>query len=104
MFEFSQGFVNNCYKIVSPILLQELIKNFVACKQCSGTLLLVEDVASSEQCSGTLLLVEDVASSDGFGRMWNFRCEKENCLSNSLKARPITPKRNRYFEINRAAV
>ena len=25
-------------------------------------------------------------------------------LSNSLKARPITPKRNRYFEINRAAV
>ena len=36
--------------------------------------------------------------------MWNLTCEKENCLSNSLKTRPITPKRNRYFEINRAAV
>ena len=36
--------------------------------------------------------------------MWNLTCEKENCLPNSLKARPITPKRNCYFEINRAAV
>ena len=36
--------------------------------------------------------------------MWNLTCETENCLPNSLKARPITPKRNRYFEINRAAV
>ena len=36
--------------------------------------------------------------------MWNLTCEKENCLPNSLKARPITPKRNRYFEINCAAV
>ena len=36
--------------------------------------------------------------------MWNLTCEKENYLPNNLKARPITPKRNRYFEINRAAV
>ena len=36
--------------------------------------------------------------------MWNLTCEKENCLFNSLKFRPITPKRDRYFEINRAAV
>ena len=36
--------------------------------------------------------------------MWTLTCEKENCLSNSLKARPVTPKRNCYFEINRAAV
>ena len=36
--------------------------------------------------------------------MWNLTCEKENCLCNSLKSRPITPKRDRYFEINRAAV
>ena len=36
--------------------------------------------------------------------MWNLTCEKENCLSNSLKARAITPKQNRYFDINRAAV
>ena len=36
--------------------------------------------------------------------MWKLTCEKENCLSNSLKARSITPKRNRYFEIHRATV
>ena len=36
--------------------------------------------------------------------MWNLTYETENCLPNSLKARPITPKRNRYLEINRAAV
>ena len=84
--QLSEGFANNCYKIVSPILLQELINNFAVCKHYSGT----------------LLLVEDAASSHGFGRMWNLTCEKENCLSNSLKARLITPKQN--FEINRAAV
>ena len=36
-----------CYKIVSPILLQELINDFAVCKHCSGTLLLAEDVTSS---------------------------------------------------------
>ena len=86
--QLSEGFANNCYKIVSPIFLQELINGFAVCKHCSRT----------------LLLVEDVASSHGFGRMWNFTCEKDNSLSNSLKAKPITPKQNRYFEINRTAV
>ena len=86
--QLSKGSANNCYKIVSPILLQELINDFAFCKHCSGT----------------LLLVEDTASSHGFRRMWNLACEKENCLSNSLKARPITLKRNRHFKINRAAV
>ena len=42
-----EGFANSCYKIVSPILLQELINDFAVCKHCSGTLLLVEDVTSS---------------------------------------------------------
>ena len=37
------GFANICYKIVSPILLQELVNDFDVCKLCSGTLLLVED-------------------------------------------------------------
>ena len=36
--------------------------------------------------------------------MWNLTCENGNCLSSSLKARQITPKRNRCFEINRATV
>ena len=39
----SEGFANICYKIVSPILLQELINDFAVCKHCSRTLLLVED-------------------------------------------------------------
>ena len=45
--QLSVGFANNCYQIVSPILLQELINDFAVCKHCSGTLLLVEDAASS---------------------------------------------------------
>ena len=45
--QLSKGFANSCYKTVSPILLQELITDFVVCKHFSGTLLLVEDVTSS---------------------------------------------------------
>ena len=71
----SEGFVKHCYKIVPPILPQELINNFVVCKLCSGI----------------LLLVENVASRHSFGGLWNFTCEKENLLSKSSKARPITP-------------
>ena len=41
--QLSEGFANICYKIVSPILLQELINDFAVCKHCSGTLLLAED-------------------------------------------------------------
>ena len=44
--QLSEDFVNNCCKIVSPILLQELINDFAVCKHCSGALLLVEDVTS----------------------------------------------------------
>ena len=40
-----EGFANNCYKIVSPILVQKLINDFAVCKHYSGTLLLVEDVS-----------------------------------------------------------
>ena len=45
--QLSEGFANICYKIVSTILLQELIHDFAVCKHCSGTLSLVEDVTSS---------------------------------------------------------
>ena len=86
--QLSEGFANKCYKIVSPILLQEPNNDFAVC----------------EHSSGTLLLVEDVALSQGFVRISNFTFKKENFLSNSLKARPVTPKRNRYFEINRSPV
>ena len=41
--QLSEGFANICYKIVSLILLQELINDFAVCKHCSETLLLVED-------------------------------------------------------------
>ena len=41
--QLSEGFANICYKIVSTILLQELINDFTVCKHCSRTLLLVED-------------------------------------------------------------
>ena len=44
--QLSEGFANSCYKIVSPLLLQELINDFAVCKHCSGTLSLVEDVTS----------------------------------------------------------
>ena len=44
--QLSEGFVNSCYKIVSPIL-TELINYFVVCKPCSGTLLLVKDITNS---------------------------------------------------------
>ena len=46
--QISEGFASSCYKIVSPVLLQELINNFAVCKHRSGTLLLVEDVTSSQ--------------------------------------------------------
>ena len=79
--QLSEGFANNCYKITNSSA--RIVSNFAVCKHCNGTF---------------------VASSNGFGRLWNVTFEKENCLSNSLKARPITPKQNRYFEINRATV
>ena len=41
--QLSEGFANICYKIVSQILLQELINDFAICKDWSGTFLLVED-------------------------------------------------------------
>ena len=40
-----EGFANNCYKIVSPILLQELINNFAVRNHRNGTILLIEDVS-----------------------------------------------------------
>ena len=36
-----------CYKIVSPILLKELINDFTVCKYCSEKVLLVENVTNS---------------------------------------------------------
>ena len=45
--QLSEGFVNSCYKIVLPILLQELTNDTAACKHSGGALLLVEDVTSS---------------------------------------------------------
>ena len=42
--QLPEGFANSCYKIVPPILLLELINDFVVCNHCSRTLLLVEDV------------------------------------------------------------
>ena len=36
--KLSEGFANICYKIVSPIPLQELINDFAVCKHCNGTL------------------------------------------------------------------
>ena len=45
--QLSESFANSCYKIVSPVFLEELIKDFVVCKYNIGTLLLVEDVTSS---------------------------------------------------------
>ena len=45
--QLSEGFANCCYKIVSPILSQELINDFAVWKRSSGTLLLVEDVTNS---------------------------------------------------------
>ena len=45
--QLSEGVANGCYKIVSQILLQELIYDFATCKHCSGTLLPFEDVTTS---------------------------------------------------------
>ena len=46
--QLREGFANSYYKIVSPILLQKLINDFVVCKHqkhCSGTLLRAEDIS-----------------------------------------------------------
>ena len=43
----SEGFANSCYKIVSRILLEELINDFVICKHCGETLLLSENVTTT---------------------------------------------------------
>ena len=48
--QLPEGFASSCYKIVTPILLQKLINDFVVCKHqnyCSGALLLAEDVSHS---------------------------------------------------------
>ena len=45
--QLPEGFANNCYKIVLPILLQKLINDLAVCKHYSGTLLFVEDVSHS---------------------------------------------------------
>ena len=45
--QFSEGFENSLWKIISPILLQELINNFAVCKHCIGTLLFVQGVTSN---------------------------------------------------------
>ena len=44
--QLSEGFADSCYKIDSPLLLQELINGSAVCKHCSETLLLVEDVTT----------------------------------------------------------
>ena len=44
--QLSEGFANSCYKIVSPILLQELIHNFVVCKRCSGIWRTVQEICT----------------------------------------------------------
>ena len=43
----SEDFANSCYKKVSPVLLQELISDFVVSKHPSGTLSLVENLTRS---------------------------------------------------------
>ena len=45
--QLSEGFANCRHKIVSPILLQEVLNTFAFSKHCSGTRLLVEDVTTS---------------------------------------------------------
>ena len=42
--QLPEGCANSCYKIVSAILLQNLINDYAVSKHYSGTLLLVEDV------------------------------------------------------------
>ena len=45
--QLQEGSASSCNKIVSPVLLQKLINVFAVCKhqkQCSGTLLLAENV------------------------------------------------------------
>ena len=52
--QLPEGFVNSCYKIVSPILLQKLINDFAVCehqKHCTETLSLVEDISHSFEFS-----------------------------------------------------
>ena len=43
--QLPEGFANSYYKIVSPISVQKLIKDFPVCKHYSGTLLLGENVS-----------------------------------------------------------
>ena len=45
--QLSEDSANSCYKIVSPILLQELINYSAVCKHCNGTILPVENLTSS---------------------------------------------------------
>ena len=58
--QLSEGFANSCYKIVSPILLQELINDSVVCKHCGRTFLLSENVTLSVYKTQVSRLSEDV--------------------------------------------
>ena len=63
-----ESFNNNILKIVSPLLLQELINNYAVCKHCGRN----------------VLLCEDMVSSHGFGRMWKFECETDTAHKNEV--------------------
>ena len=43
--QLPEGFANSCYKKAGPLILLKVISNFAVGKQCSGTLLVVEDVS-----------------------------------------------------------
>ena len=63
-----ESFNNNILKIVSPLLLQDLINDYVVCKHCGRN----------------VLLCEDMVSSHGFGRMWKFECETDTAHKNEV--------------------
>ena len=65
---------------------------------------MLADVAVCRFCGGNLQIYEMVGGCMALGRSWSIKCENENCASQGLPSRDMTPKIGPYFEINRNLV
>ena len=57
--------------------------------------------AVCKYCQKGLELVENVSTSQSLGRVWKMTCENEKSKKNENKDYTMTPKKDRYFIVNR---
>ena len=84
------GFNIPCgYAIVCPQILQAMISDRAICKVCHGSL---------------LRLKEKYSACQSLGRVWTLQCENLECSEHASETWNMTPKKDKFFEVNRALV